>query len=327
MELINDTNWEARLFTGAIDDVQVGGWLVARATYAVDAARGRLIPTEVRWPVFHERVVTRYGTFPSDNHPRHRGCDLVVLGSARCRAPTPRTTASFGVGDFTRSIDVIGDRRWERDAHGELVASAPRPFTEMPLDWSRAFGGRAEVHGEPVEHPLNPGGMGVCGDEASAEGVALPNLEDPAAPIAAWSDSPVPAAWGPVPRSLPWQMSERSQAQGWTPDRPPTATDFERLVRGCTPAASVPRNVAPELRGDERVRIALGDDRWDFTLPGWRLQVDVQVGAEQFARRTSVSGLWFLADTQLLVVTFRSRWRYRMRARETRRARLYAMAA
>jgi hypothetical protein len=327
MELINETNWESRLFTGAIDDEQVGGWLVTRATFAVDRARGRIVPTEVRWPVFHDRVVTRYGTFPSDNHPRHAGCDLVVLGSARCRRPTTRTTASFSVGGFTRSIDVVGDRRWERDARGALVASEPRPFTEMSLDWSRAYGGRAETHGEPVEHPLNPMGRGVCVEEASAEGVALPNLEDPESPVRAWSDAPVPAAWGPVARSLPWQMNDRGRALGWGPEHTPGPREFDAMVQACTPAASVPRNVAPAVRGDERVRIALGDDAWDFTLPGWNLRVDVEVGAERSTRSTSVSGLWFLADTQLLVVSFRSRWRYRMRPRETRRARLYAMTA
>lgn len=327
MDFINDTRWEARMFTGAIDDSQIGGWLVARATFEVDQARARLIPTEVRWPVFHEKVVTRYGTFPSDNHPMHRGCDLVILGSARCRQPTARTKASFTVGDFTRTIDVIGDRRWVRDERGELTPSEPRPFTEMSLDWTRAYGGRAESHGEPVEHPLNPVGKGVCIDEVSAEGVSLPNLEEPTTPIGTWMDSPVPAAWGPVDRSLPWQMSDAVRAQGWEAAPPPTRAAFDALVRGCAPAASAPRNVAPEVRGAERVGIALGDDRWDFTLPGWNLRVDVQVGDERLVRRTSVSGLWFLADTQLLVVTFRSRWRYRMRPRETRAARLYAMAA
>jgi hypothetical protein len=327
MEFMNDTNWEARLFTGAIDEQQIGAWLVARATFQVDRARGRLIPTEVRWPVFHEKVNTRYGTFPSDNHPMHRGCDLVVLGRARCERPTARTHASFTVGDFTRRIDVIGDRRWVRSAGGALVASSPVPFTAMELDWTHAFGGRSETHGEPIEHPLNPDGIGVYGDEECAEGGALPNLEDPAEPIRAWTDSPVPAAWGPVARSLPWQMSERVKAQGWTAERPPTGPEFDALVRGCTPAASVPRNVAPGVRGDEAVSIALGDDRWDFTLPGWNLRVDVSVGAQRAEHRTSISGLWFLADTQLLVVSFRSRWRYLMRPREARAAKLYAAAA
>ena len=327
MDFLNDTGWEARLFTGAIDDEQIGAWLVARATFEVDPSRGRLTPSAARWPVFHEKVDTRYGTFPSDNHPMHRGCDLVVLGRARCRQPVERCDASFSVGDFHRTIRVIGDRRWVRDVRGELVASTPTPFTEMPLDWSRAYGGRAESRGEPVEHPLNPQGRGVCLDEASAEGVSLPNLEDPSMPVATWMDSPVPAAWGPVDRSLPWQLGDRVKQEGWGPGNEPGQERFNALVRTCTPAASVPRNVAPELRGDERVRIALGDNRWDFALPGFNLRVDVQVGDERFVRRTSVSGLWFLADTQLLVVTFRSRWRYRMRPRETRAARLHAMSA
>lgn len=323
MQLINDTAWEARLFTGAIDEQQLGAWLVARATFTVDAARGTLTPSAVRWPVLHEPVATRYGTFPSDNHPRHRGCDLVILGSARCRRPTTSTTASFRVGDFERSIDVIGDRRWVRDGRGALVASAPEPFTRMPLDWSRAFGGRPEAHGESFAHPLNPDGRGACVDEAAVEGSPLPNLEDPSERIRAWSDSPTPAAWGPVARATPWQMADGVKRAG----RALTPEEFDAHVRGLTPAGAVPRNVAPGARGDEQVRVALGDDRWEFALPGWSLRVDVRLGEERVALRTSLAGLWFLADTQLLVVTFRSRWRYPMRPREARRATLLADAA
>lgn len=327
MDFTNDTQWDARLFTGALDDQQMGGWMVARATFEVDRARGRLIPTEVRWPVFHDPVDTRYGTFPSDNYPVHRGCDLVVLGSARCRQPIARSRASFTVGDFTRSIDVIGDRRWVRDPAGALVPSAPTPFTSMDLDWTRAFGGTVDHRGEPCAHPMNPTGRGAYPDEASAEGCALPNLEDPAQPIRHWNDGPTPAAWGPIARAQPWQLREAVARQGWTTTEEATNEAFLALARACTPAAAVPRNVAPAVRGDEAVSIALGDDRWDFTLPGWNLQVRVTVGAEQFVRRTVVSGLWFLADTQLLVVSFRTRWRYLMRPREVRAATLFARAA
>ena len=327
MDFINDTSWEARLFTGAIDDAQLGGWLVARATFAVDRARRRILPPEVRWPVFHEQVNTRHGTFPSDNYPMHRGCDLVVLGSARCRQPTPRTKAAFTVGDFTRSIDVLGDRRWIRGSDGALIPSAPEPFTEMPLDWSRAYGGTVEHRGVPVAHTMNPVGRGSYPDEASAEGRHLPNLEDPTETIRRWSDGPTPAAWGPIARAQPWQMQEAVRQARWNQGEVPTREAFSRMARSCTPAAAVPRNVAPLVRGDESVTIALGDDRWDFTLPGWNLQVRVDVGAERFVRRAVVSGLWFVADTQLLVVTFRSRWRYLMRPREVRAATLFALAA
>lgn len=327
MDFINETNWEARLFTGAIDDTQVGGWLVVRATYEVDRARGRLVPTEVRWPVFHDNVVTRYGTFPSDNHPAHHGCDLVVLGNARCHRPTTRTSASFRVGEFLRSIDVFGDRRWVRKAGGTLVPSNPEPFVEMPLDWSRAYGGDALLRGDRYEHPMNPSGRGSYADEASAEGGHLPNLEDSSELIERWNDGPTPAAWGPVARAQPWQMQEAVAKQGWTRANQPTSAEFMRVARGCTPAAAVPRNVAPMVRGNEAVSICLGDDRWDFVLPGWSLRVRVEVGADRGMHRAAVSGLWFLADTQLLVATFRTRWRYPMRPRETRAATLFALAA
>lgn len=327
MDFINDTNWEARLFTGSLDDEQLGGWMVARATFRVDRERGRLIPTEVRWPVFHERVHTRYGTFPSDNYPMHRGCDLVVLGRARYTQPTARGRASFKVGEYERAIEIVGNRRWARAADKSLVPTAPEPFTEMGLDWTNAYGGLAVRDGEQIIHPMNPIGRGVYLDEESAEGQGLPNLEDPDEPIRRWSDAPTPAAWGPVERAQPWQMQAAIRRQGWTESSDPTRAEFMRVARSCTPAAAVPRNVCPSVLGDEDVTIALGDDRWSFTLPGWRFQVRVDVGAERSLHRVDMSGLWFLADTQLLVATFRSRWRYLIRPRETRTATLLAQAA
>lgn len=323
MELVNDTAWEARLFTGAIDERQMGAWLVARATFSVDRARGRLVPTEVRWPIFHQQVATRYGTFPSDNHPMSRGCELLILGSARCERPVRRIRTTFTVGDFSRSIDVIGDRRWVRSEEGTLVPSEPEPFTAMSLDWARAYGGSTEADGEPAAHRLNPIGKGLCLGAESCEGAPLPNLEDPAEPIAAWSDTPTPAAWGPVPRVTPWQIRELLTGRR----DPPSEEEFAALAKAVTPSASVPRNTAPAVRGDEEVTIELGDNRWAFSLPGWNLKVDVEVGGERSWQRTTVSGLWFLAETQLLVVTFRSRWRYPLRPRETRSARLHALAA
>lgn len=36
-------------------------------------------------------------------------------------------------------------------------------------------------------------------DESRAEGVALPNVEDPSAPLRAWSDNPAPSVPAPLP--------------------------------------------------------------------------------------------------------------------------------
>ena len=326
MRFDNETALDARLFTGALDTQSLGAWLVARATYAVDRTTGTLTPAPCQWPVFHHRVQTAFGTFPSDDSPKHEGCDLVVLGSARCAAPVRQTVASFTVGAHRRCIDVIGDRRWVRRNDGVLVPSEPEPFTEMTLGWNRADGGTLGDDDDRTTHPLNPCGRGLCTAEEMAEGQLLPNLEDPSERIARWSDTPTPAAWGPIAKALPWQVEHHLRARGT--DAPPLEdAAFAEVVRNATEAASPPRNVIGALRGDERVELRLGDDAWRFVLPGLALRLDVEVGAQRFATRVSVSGLWFLADTQLLVVSWRSRFRYRMRPREERRATLRAMPA
>ena len=83
--------------------------------------------------------------FESDIAPFKPRADIVLVG----RAYAPRGQAvealdvSLRVGGVSKTIRVIGDRRWEFG--GRLMptyASDPEPFTVMDLIYERAFGGR-----------------------------------------------------------------------------------------------------------------------------------------------------------------------------------------
>lgn len=117
--------------------------------------------------------------------PKSRG-EVIVSGSAHAPggAPVVACEARVRVGAVDKTVRVIGDRRW--DAHG--VASAPAPFTEMPLRYAHAFGGAG--------FPLNPYGKGFSNDAmAPLEGRALPNLEDRRYPLRSPDDTVAPACF------------------------------------------------------------------------------------------------------------------------------------
>ncbi len=133
--------------------------------------------------------------------PKDRG---EVLLSARCYGPGGQAVSSrrvvVRVGPVTKVLDVRGNRVWVRE-RGILRISDPVPFTAMPIDWSRAYGGPG--------YPANPVGVGYS--EESPEGPhPLPNIEDPAHPILSPDDRPAPAGLGAL--GLMW--SSRSDRIG-----------------------------------------------------------------------------------------------------------------
>lgn len=133
-----------------------------------------------------------------------RVAEYLVVGRAFAPGgtPAPAVRASARFGAATKSLIVVGDRF--RD--GGRV-SAPRPFTEMPLDWSRAFGG--------PKFAENPVGRGMVEEAIPGVGlvVPLPNIEDPALPPE--QRSLRPAGFGPLDQTWP----QRARHAGTYGDR------------------------------------------------------------------------------------------------------------
>lgn len=124
-------------------------------------------------------------------YPRS-GTDVVVVGHAYPERPgAARGQVRVVAGPYDVSIAVFGDRNWERKGE-KLVPGAAVEFSSLPVAWSLAFGGCAEAGYGPLPLAENPDGKGYYFSEDEAEGKPLPNLEDPAHPIEAWSDCPDP---------------------------------------------------------------------------------------------------------------------------------------
>jgi uncharacterized protein YjbI with pentapeptide repeats len=119
--------------------------------------------------------------------PKTRG-EFLVNGFAFAPGgvPHPAVPVRATVGAIQKDLAVHGDRYWTG-----RTATEPRPFTQMPIDWAHAFGGKA--------HAENPFGKGV--DEVEIEGVPivpLPNIESKHEPITSPRDRPLPAGFGPL---------------------------------------------------------------------------------------------------------------------------------
>ncbi|WP_427184024.1 DUF2169 domain-containing protein [Bordetella bronchialis] len=119
-----------------------------------------------------------------------------VAGDACAPAGSSVTglTVRAGVGELSKSVLVQGDRYWTRGIAG-WQASAPQPFERMPLGLERAYGGKGWA--------ANPHGRGHCADADQADGVALPNIDRPEAPVLRPADTPAPAVLGVLPQGSP----------------------------------------------------------------------------------------------------------------------------
>jgi uncharacterized protein YjbI with pentapeptide repeats len=136
--------------------------------------------------------------------PKPRG---EVLITGKCFAPrgTSRSASevSFRVGDSRKSLNIFGDRFWERTG-GVNIISDPKPFEEMKISWENAFGGE--------EFEKNPLGKGIkpflTQDGKSL--IPLPNIENPEHLIGSSSDRPEPACFS----SLDLMWPQRFKKQG-----------------------------------------------------------------------------------------------------------------
>lgn len=216
--------------------------VIAKRTYEFDA-QGRCSCAQEQLPLVAE---VQYGdeaqeliTADSDLYQLKPATDVVVMGHIHARHPTTELAAGIRVANNHKLLRALGSRRAMIDKTGRILFSSPEPFTNVPLCFTMAYGGRDEVaekkHGIPAAafaqyidpsydirrwspylYPRNPVGRGyvVEASKASIEALELPQLEDiedrllPGRLVAGH-----PLAWTlmPVPQSLGWL------GHGWFP--------------------------------------------------------------------------------------------------------------
>lgn len=269
--------------------------------------------------VFWDTPMNSSVRMESDFVPYKPQTDVVLIG--RAHAPGGRAAAecptALQVGACSKRIVVTGERRAGfTSASTPPVFSDPQPFVSMGLRYERAYGG-TDVHSDTstiYPYPRNPRGRGfaVANARAAVEGLALPNLEDPADRLtperlcvgdyARWSGQPLPAGYGWFPRI--WQP--RALLAGILPADRATERELRAAYAKLVPAEhreAYVRHGLPDmnfdffngasagltlpfgaLRPGETVRTLnlAPEGRLDFMLPGDapRLGLDIGSGVE-----------------------------------------------
>jgi len=199
--------------------------------------------------------------------------DIVMVGHAHARqSGVTEVPVSLRVGELEKSIVVRGDRVWVQAA-GNVVSSKPLAFERIPLRYERAFGGWDRSDPDPEKHrPFRPNPVG-CGyhspKEPFRQGLRLPNLEDPNAPLQRWGQRVMPVGFGFLaPDWEPRSYHAGSYDEAWMNERMPLLPqDFDRRFFN----AASPGLIAPGyLRGDESVGVsgATASGQVMFALPG-----------------------------------------------------------
>jgi hypothetical protein len=213
----------------------------------------------------------------SEMHIGKAGTDVVLIGSAWApgQRPVPRSQVGMVVAGRQKMILVSGDRVWRGGKPSE-----PKPFESVPLVWERAFGG-VHQHGETMlAEERNPVGCGFSGGRSASdmEGLAVPNLEDPAAALQQIGDSPTPACLAPIaPSWLPRRRFAGTYDDRWQRGRAPyLPDDFDpRFFQSACPEFAFDRY----LQAGEHVQVvgALPDGPIAFTVPESHLSVAVTI--------------------------------------------------
>ena len=307
LQLVNETPFKATMAVlpdrAGIDTLYV----VVRATVTLQP-RIALAPEQLP-PVMADEY---YGDpaasslkVVSELHIGKPGTDIVITGHARAPRPTTEMAVLVSVAERQTSLRVLGDRVWG----GDGTATAPEPFTEMPLVWERAYGGRYAVGERELAEERNPVGCGFLGerDPVELEGQPVPNLLDPKAPQERLGDEAAPACFAPTAGAwLPRREFAGTYDAAWQKSRAPyLPDDFDpRFLQCATGELCFERF----LQGTEPVRITgmTLEGPIEFAVPTVRPQIEVVVAGNPESPRAELETLWIEPDENRASMTWRA---------------------
>jgi hypothetical protein len=247
---------------------------------------------------------------PSDVSLGKPGTDVLLVGSAWAPGGRPVSwmDVRMTVGQLSTTVRVFGDRFWDAGPAGALM-TAPAPFQRIPLVWERAYGGTDETDKGPHAYPWNPVGTGFRGSGSTKPlaGLALPNLEDPTAPISSWKDTPRPAGVAPVaPHWDPRRSYAGTYDEAWQRSRAPyLPQDFDPRFFQLAPTGL---HAPGYLRGGEWVdaRGVTPGGHMQFQLPAVGVDVTFHLGNGRRPQPAVLDTVILEPDASRLVLVWRA---------------------
>jgi hypothetical protein len=238
--------------------------------------------------------------------------DVVVVGRALAPAgkAVPQLDVTVEVGDHRKTVRVFGDRHCLYRQNASPAFTDPVPFTEMPIQYERAYGGK-DIRSNPEApfyYPRNHSGLGLVLKNAkeTVDGLPLPNIEDPSDLLTSdrlllgepdrWSAQPLPDGLGWFPRTC----YPRSSFTGAMPAYVGIDTVLREETLGLVPKSQVAlakqfklptfdlhfnngasRGLAlPYLKGDETIRLVnlTPSGMLSFRLAGEQPRIMLDIG-------------------------------------------------
>lgn len=251
--------------------------------------------------------------YESEFAPVKPRCDVLLQGSAwapRGRA-TDRVNVRMSVGSMSKSLDVLGERTFERML-GFSIASAAMPFERMPFHYGTAFGG-SEPHpskeGRSKAFGPNPVGVGYYPYSRGKvlNGKPLANTARPGESPTSRKGSYAPMALGPIGRNFAARYRlAGTYDQNWIDNVAPfLPADFDPRYFQSAPADQQ----IDHPKGGERVELVnlTPDGLRSFELP--KLDVPLEITNVDYQRiqlEAKLDTLFFEPDLGRFVVLWRA---------------------
>ncbi|HTV78594.1 MAG TPA: DUF2169 domain-containing protein, partial [Steroidobacteraceae bacterium] len=264
MELVNATRMVAGYTMGMEPSGRELLVVVVKGTFHMPRVPGERLQLDVEQAplvmgdVFFGEAGLSAPRYEVDLAPRKLRCDILLNGSAYAPGgrPVTRVTVGLQVGNWSKSLSVIGNRFWF--THGGVRATDPEPFLSLPITYDHAFGGTDLRHEDPAQHAAymaNPSGRGFHKHLISQwlEGSPLPNTEEPGQPVIQPDGSYRPMSFGPVGRHWdPRRAFAGTYDQAWLDHRFPfLPADFDEQYYQSAPLDQQ----LPRPLGEQTVRL------------------------------------------------------------------------
>lgn len=265
----------------------------------------RFLTENLQWPLV---VSTLPGGQALDEVMSKPNGEVLLLGKAFSPGgkPTTEMHVRLHAAGVDKTLRVIGEREWLYGLLPFYRVTKPQPFTEMPLIYERAYGGKG--------HPANPAGCGYTGNPLAAffgrnQGV-MPNIEYAGRPVGSHWRRSAPAGYGPVnvtwsPRRHKFGTYNRRWLQR---DAPGFASDIDWTLFNLAP---VDQWLSGYFRGNEPYRLeGLHPNKTviEGRLPTLRARAFVlQVGQSPDAAAEvplQFDTVWFLPEHELGIAIY-----------------------